>query len=212
MVQYAKDSTTIDIPDTFINKNHERFIDSMIPVNGRGLVGTLSKIFGGFDNIKLSSISGTPMNLSAVQEHINNKKMTRTAQNKNQNNMMTPPKLFTKLEQQLYNIILKLNLQLPFYAQFEAGPKDEYRIDAAFPSIKLGIEADSETYHGNQEAIAKDKHRDQILAGEGWVILRFTDKELRDKENEVGNLINQMARQLLSQYAGFYNGDDDNTI
>ena len=225
MVQYAKDSTEVEIPEKYINKNHERFIESLISVSGRGKVGTLSKSFSNFENIKLASTitnnNGSPMNLPAVNEIISNNRMVKTAENnageniktgsKSNNNALQPPKIFTKLEQKLYNIILRLNLQLPFYAQFEAGPKDQYRIDAAFPSIRLGIEADSETYHSNSEAIAKDKQRDQILAGEGWVILRFTDKELRDKEHEVGALVAQIARQLLSQYAGYYNGND-NTI
>jgi len=206
MVQYAKDSVEIEIPDAFINKNHQRFIESMLPITGRGKIGAIAKTFNGFENIKIA-MNGKPMNLPAINETINNG-MTRTANASQNQNQMTPPKLFTKLEQKLYSIVLKLNLQLPFYAQFEAG---QYRIDAAFPSIRLGIEADSETYHNTPEAIAKDKHRDQVLAGEGWVILRFTEKELRDRENEVGQMIAQMAGQLLSQYSGYYNGSD-NTI
>jgi very-short-patch-repair endonuclease len=107
--------------------------------------------------------------------------------------------LFTKLEQSLYTLILNLNIPLPFYAQTQAGPSMEYQIDAAFPSIRLGIEADSETFHASPDQIAKDRHRDSVLAGEGWTILRFTDRELKQKQQEVSQVILQVVQQLMSQ-------------
>ena len=55
------------------------------------------------------------------------------------------PKLFfTKLEQKLYNLIIQAHIPIPFYAQYAAGPNQKYQLDGAFPSVKLGVEADSD--------------------------------------------------------------------
>ena len=45
------------------------------------------------------------------------------------------------------------------------------RLDAAFPSIKLGIEAHSRAYHDGQRPEAADESRDLRLAAEGWEVL-----------------------------------------
>ena len=45
------------------------------------------------------------------------------------------------------------------------------RLDAAFPSIKLGIEAHSRTFHEGRRREAADESRDLRLAAEGWEVL-----------------------------------------
>ena len=42
--------------------------------------------------------------------------------------------------------------------------------------------------YNNFDKIAKDKRRDSELANNGWVILRFTDKELNDHPQDVLNV------------------------
>ena len=63
----------------------------------------------------------------------------------------------------------------------------------------LGIEADGEIWHNNFDKIAKDKKRDSELANNGWIILRFTDKELNDHPNDVLNVIMQGIRKRTGQ-------------
>jgi very-short-patch-repair endonuclease len=71
----------------------------------------------------------------------------------------------------------------------------DYQLDAAIPNLKIGIEADGEIWHNNPEKIAKDKRRDIELASNGWIILRFTDKELNDHPQDVLNVIMQAIRK-----------------
>lgn len=217
-------------PAKFINAAHKGFYESLLPLTGRGFVGELDKKFNNFDPLMLKTASVnsydpicSPLNIWAQIEYDENApkeiKKIKTAQIQLEvadntkvaaaTTQPTPaPKLFTKLEQALYNIILKLGLNMPLYAQFQAGPHNEYRLDAAFPSIKLGIEADHETFHAAPEQIQRDKQRDMNLAGQGWVILRFTDKQIRDKEQEIGQVITDTARRLLAQYAGIQNNSN----
>jgi very-short-patch-repair endonuclease len=61
--------------------------------------------------------------------------------------------------------------------------------------VGIGIEADGEIWHNNFDKIAKDKRRDSELANNGWVILRFTDKELNDHPQDVLNVIMQAIRK-----------------
>ena len=65
--------------------------------------------------------------------------------------------------------------------------------------MNIGVEADGEIWHNNPEKIARDKRRDVELAANGWVILRFTDKELNDHAQDVMNVIMQAIRKKTGQ-------------
>ena len=109
------------------------------------------------------------------------------------------PKMFTSIEKKLYGLLISLNMPFPLYAQYSAGPTGDYQLDAALPNLKIGIEADGEIWHNNFDKIAKDKRRDSELANNGWVILRFTDKELNDHPQDVLNVIMQAIRKRTGQ-------------
>jgi len=49
-----------------------------------------------------------------------------------------------------------------------------YKPDAAIPKLKLIMEIDGYTIHGNREAFEKDRHRQNDLVKAGWTVLRFT--------------------------------------
>jgi hypothetical protein len=83
---------------------------------------------------------------------------------------MNAPKLYTKLEKQLYSLLLSLNMNDPLYAQYSAGPTLDYQLDAAIPNLGIGVEADGEIWHNNFEKITKDKKRDSELANNGSAI------------------------------------------
>lgn len=129
---------------------------------------------------------GWPMNYQATKEI--------TAAKKQQPEMQ--PQFFTSIEKQLYNIVLSLNIPLPFYAQYVAGPSMEFQLDGAFPGIKLGLEADGEVWHSGADKQLKDQQRDIKLAQQGWTILRFTDKEVTDQPKEVAHVILSAVKQL----------------
>ncbi len=104
---------------------------------------------------------------------------------------------YTKLEKELYNLIVQMGTPLAFYAQYEAGPSNEYTLDGAFPVIKLGIEADGEIWHNNPDKIQKDQNRDNNLLRQGWTILRFTDKEIQKQPQDVIMVIKQYMQKLM---------------
>ena len=108
-------------------------------------------------------------------------------------------KMFTNLEKKLYSLVMTVNMPYPLYAQYSAGPTFDYQLDAAIPHLKIGIEADGEIWHNNQEKISKDKRRDSELAVNGWIIVRFTDKELQDHPQDCINVLINAIKKRTGQ-------------
>jgi very-short-patch-repair endonuclease len=48
------------------------------------------------------------------------------------------------------------------------------RLDLAWPSHRLDVEADGTTVHDQPAAVYRDRHRQNLLTGRGWTVLRFT--------------------------------------
>lgn len=132
---------------------------------------------------------GIPSNYHAMKEV--------TAANKKQKQNIHG---YNNLEKKLYKLIISMNVPVAFYAQYEAGPSNNYILDGAFPAIKLGIEADGEIFHNNPEKIQKDRQRDISLSRQGWTILRFTDKEIEKQPKDVVMVITQALQKLLGAY------------
>lgn len=59
--------------------------------------------------------------------------------------------------------------------QFRIG---RYRLDFAFPAIKLAVEIDGIEFHGSQFAFIRDRKRTRFLESKGWRIMRFAAKEV----------------------------------
>jgi hypothetical protein len=51
-------------------------------------------------------------------------------------------------------------------------------LDAAWPDVKLAVELDGAAFHGSREARERDLRRDAALAALGWVVLRFSYRQL----------------------------------
>jgi len=81
-------------------------------------------------------------------------------------------------------------IKYPIVPQFTIPYGDvEYPLDFALPHLKIGVEADGETFHSSPKQIEHDKERDAKLAQIGWTILRFQDKEIEDKIDRVMSTI-----------------------
>jgi very-short-patch-repair endonuclease len=52
------------------------------------------------------------------------------------------------------------------------------RLDMAWPSVKVGLEADGREYHDLPQALHRDRVRANELADEGWKIFRCTWDDL----------------------------------
>jgi very-short-patch-repair endonuclease len=66
-------------------------------------------------------------------------------------------------------------------------PKErEYgRIDIAWPSIKLAVEADGREYHDRPDALYGDRRRGNVLELADWTVLRFTWVDLLHHPEEI---------------------------
>jgi hypothetical protein len=77
--------------------------------------------------------------------------------------------------------------------QTAIGPQE---VDFAWPDAKLIVEADSTRWHSSPEAIQKDRSRDQALAVLGFLVLRFTTADVRDRP---GQLLARVAAVLTER-------------
>lgn len=175
---------------------HQNFLESLALVSGRGAFGKLPEEPPMFSETIMDYPSDggllcLPMNNYARSEW----KAMRIAAKKQEERI--PKMLFSTLEQKLYNTINLANIPYAFYAQYQAGPSQQYQLDAAFPALKLGIEADSKTFHSSPEKIAQDRQRDVNLATQGWTILRFTEEEIEEQQQEILNVIYSVIRKLV---------------
>jgi very-short-patch-repair endonuclease len=66
---------------------------------------------------------------------------------------------------------------LQFQVLSEGGRKIA-RLDLAWPSLKLAVEADGREHHDAPKALYRDRARANALELEGWTILRFTWSDL----------------------------------
>ena len=74
--------------------------------------------------------------------------------------------------------------------QFPAkAGRRKFRIGFAMPDIKLGIEVDGLTFCATADQTRRDADRDLILAGAGWMILRFTDQTVEKSASGVADTI-----------------------
>lgn len=190
------------------------FLESLKPVTGRSVLGPLPAItddeepplpplyapyLGGLTAHPCNAEAHLLDRLTAV-DHPNLRVAAPGAAGAQQR-----PNLFTSWEQKLYQLVLRANIPLAFYAQYQAGPDAQtYTLDGAFPQVKIGVEADSKTFHSNPENIARDRRRDMELASGGWLILRFTEQELERFPDQVVKVIYDAVRARLGggQQAG----------
>jgi very-short-patch-repair endonuclease len=117
---------------------------------------------------------------------------------KGEDQVFTKKTYFTKPEQIMYKSVLSMNVGVPFYAQYVVGGNPNLRVDGAFPTIKLAIEADGETWHRGTDKQEKDRRRDVALQQQGWIVIRFTDREIEEKTDQVIEVIRRAIDSRLS--------------
>ena len=188
---------------------HEGFLKSLTPVTGRGSLGPLPDEYDGlFGTLHIPIMGGDnshPLNnyaLEQIYQFASNENDSIKKYAKKKVDVSQQPKMFTNLEKKLYGLMMSLNMPFPLYAQYSAGPTMDYQLDAAIPNLKLGIEADGEIWHNNPDKIAKDKRRDSELAANGWIIIRFTDKELNDHPQDCLNVLIKVIKRRTGMGEG----------
>lgn len=73
-------------------------------------------------------------------------------------------------------------------------------IDGAIAEIRLGLEIDGPT-HDTVINVHRDKHRDLLLAAEGWQILRPTTEDIRSRIRATVSIIEAVVNERRRQFA-----------
>jgi very-short-patch-repair endonuclease len=88
---------------------------------------------------------------------------------------------FSELEDRLKRLCRRHSLPSP-RAQQQIGP---YTVDFLWPDQRLVVEMDDFGTHGTRSAFESDRERDAWLTAEGYRVMRFTWRQLRDDPRRV---------------------------
>jgi very-short-patch-repair endonuclease len=77
-------------------------------------------------------------------------------------------KLESRMEEKLYSALCALDIKPEL--QYQIG---YFRVDMAYPDIKLAVEVDGFKYHTGEKNWAKDKYRQKRIEDLGWKFERF---------------------------------------
>jgi very-short-patch-repair endonuclease len=80
-------------------------------------------------------------------------------------------------------------------ANYPVGP---YKIDFAFPEVKIALEADGWAFHSDGEAFQHDRERQNYLILLGWQVLRFTWLDLVEYPQRVIAVVRSAISARLS--------------
>ena len=76
-----------------------------------------------------------------------------------------------------------------------------FEVDMFWPGERLVVEADSFAFHATRAAMERDRHRDAVLAREGYRVLRFTWRQLTRSPREVVGAIRAARSETASDSA-----------
>lgn len=94
-------------------------------------------------------------------------------------------------------LFVRFGLALP-EAELVAGENGEYRLDFAYPSLKLAIEVDGYAWHWDPDRVAADHARRNRLLAQGWRVLVYTWVQIRDHPDEVACEIRAAYRSMAA--------------
>lgn len=101
------------------------------------------------------------------------------------------------LEGRMARLITRSGLPRP-EVEHVAGPDGAYRLDFAYPALKLSIEVDGYAWHHDPVKVARDHGRRNRLRIEGWQVLVYTWTQLRDDPDRIVAEIVEAYRQLAA--------------
>ena len=100
-------------------------------------------------------------------------------------------------EDRMRELIRRAGLPQPM-AQYRFGP---YRLDFAWPQLKVAIETDGWATHGRRAAFEDDRARDAALLAAGWRVLRVTYRRLRREPTLVAAQLAAVLAQAAAPIA-----------
>jgi Transcriptional regulator, AbiEi antitoxin/Protein of unknown function (DUF559) len=81
----------------------------------------------------------------------------------------------------------------PLVNEFVALPDgDGHEVDRCWPGVRLVVELDSRRFRDDLRGFETDRRRDRELKLAGWTVLRFTERDLSDRPEEVVATVRRM--------------------
>lgn len=85
------------------------------------------------------------------------------------------------LETIFFRLLREARVPLPERG-YQVGP---YRLDFAYPHLRLGIELDGYAFHSGKQAWENDLARQNYLVRVGWTLIRFTWHDVKARGGDV---------------------------
>lgn len=100
------------------------------------------------------------------------------------------------LETMLLGIIVEAGLPMPVMQHEVRVAGRRYRLDAAYPEHLIAIEGDGFEFHSGREQFERDRARQNDLVLAGWVVLRFSWRQIvREPEWVTGQIAAALRRR-----------------
>jgi hypothetical protein len=101
------------------------------------------------------------------------------------------------LESHMSRLFRRYGLPEP-KAEVDWGPNRRYRLDYAYPAVRLVVEVDGNASHMTPEKQRHDHRRGNALSRAGWTVLHYDWFEVIGESDRVAAEINQTYRALLA--------------
>jgi len=101
----------------------------------------------------------------------------------------------TDIETLMFNSLKENNIN--FVSEFPIRSKHGYILDFAIPDLKIDIECDGSNWHikGN----SRDNKRNWVLRNKGWIVIRFTEEEIKTNIQSCISKIQDTITRRLNQ-------------
>lgn len=99
--------------------------------------------------------------------------------------------LESELEALLVQILRDHGVEAPVRQHPVTIAGKDFRIDVAYPEHRIAIESDGFADHGHRHAFEDDRVRQNLLALDGWTILRFTWRQICGQPEWVADQVRQ---------------------
>ncbi len=102
------------------------------------------------------------------------------------------------LESRMGRLLKRMEVEdaVPYPETELAWDEGRYRLDFAWPAIKLAVEVDGYVWHAGAEQLDRDYVRRAELTTDGWTILAFTWRQVVDQPETVIEAVTCVHRRL----------------
>ncbi len=113
------------------------------------------------------------------------------------------------LEDKFIGLIVGSDLGMPVMQHSVCVTGASYRLDFAYPEVKLGIECDGYRWHSSPAQLDRDRTRKNSLQSIGWTVLSYTYSQIVDKGDSVVAEIERTYARLARDVIRFSGPQED---